>query len=124
MRIRATCTNCGRDFYFFQLYNADPVENDRCPHCSTHLGIPGVRYLAQNADEVAAELVSTLQRIAMGNPRFTVHTDTLLPVVTTALDVLAERPTPGRADRDEVDHVDGVDGQPVSVPRWWQRRAA
>jgi hypothetical protein len=88
MRIRATCTNCGRDFYFFQLYRADPVQNDRCPHCSTHLGIPGVRHLAQEAEQAAAILVGTLQRIAVRNPRFTVHADTVLPAVSDALDAL------------------------------------
>ena len=121
MRIRATCTNCGRDFYFFQLYHAAPAHNDRCPHCSSHLGIPGVRHLAHDADRVAAELVSTLERIGMRNPRFTVRAESVLPAVTAALDVISEPPGRGSADRGE---ADGANPEPAPSSRWCQRRAA
>jgi hypothetical protein len=98
MRIRATCNACGRDFLFFQLYNADPWHNDRCPHCNRHLGLLNGRHLALAADRAAAGLVRALSDIADRNPGFTVKPDSVLTRIeeaVAALSGLADEPADG-----------------------------
>lgn len=114
MRVRATCEHCGREFLFFQLYNADPSSADRCPHCGRHLGVPNVRPLALRTDRAAAELVRCLDELAAGNPSFRVDPASLLDPIREAVVALAARGGNDEADRDRNDDV--------RHPRWpWQR---
>ena len=119
MRIRATCNACGRDFLFFQLYNADPWLSDRCPHCRRHLGLPNGRHLALAADRAAASLVDSLRAIADRDPGFTVKPSSVLERIEDAVGQLSgpsEEPPdgPSRAD----DHI-----TPIRGGRWLRRTA-
>jgi hypothetical protein len=114
MRIRATCNACGRDFLFFQLYNADPWHNDRCPHCNRHLGLLNGRHLALAADRAAANLVNSLRAIADRNPGFTVKRASVLERIEDVVGELAAPPD-GPAEADTV--------TPIRRRRW-SRRAA
>ena len=89
MRARATCRHCGREFLLSQLYNAEPGAADRCPHCSLHLGVPGVRSLALRIDRAAADLVWCLSELAARSPQLTVDRDSILGPVGEALRELA-----------------------------------
>jgi hypothetical protein len=89
MRIRATCTNCGRDFLFLELYDADPSQADRCPNCGVHLGIPNMQHLARAADRALAALVRVLDQIADRSPGFTVDSGSVLRRLEGAVDALA-----------------------------------
>jgi hypothetical protein len=118
MRIRATCNACGRDFLFFQLYNADPWHNDRCPHCNRHLGLLNGRHLALAADRAAASLANSLRAIADRNPAFSVKRDSVLGRIE---DVVAELAAPPDVPIDRPSEADNV--TPIR-PRRWFRRAA
>jgi hypothetical protein len=89
MRIRATCHSCGRDFLLFQLYNADPGRGDRCPHCSSHLGVIGAHRLARTADHAAASLATALEGLADQEPGFSVLPDSVLVRIHAAVDALS-----------------------------------
>jgi hypothetical protein len=89
MRIRACCNDCGRDFLFFHLYNADPAQYDRCPHCSRHLGVLNGRHLAFAADRAAAGLVRALTDIADRNPSFTLNAESVLARIEEAVTALS-----------------------------------
>ena len=89
MRIVATCEHCGREFLFFQLYNASPLVADRCPHCSVHLGIVRVAPLAASADNALAALVDSLREIAVRNPGFRVEPQSVLSPLNEALEAAA-----------------------------------
>ena len=91
MRIAATCDNCGRDFLFFQLYQASPLVADRCPHCSAHLGIVRVGPLAASADQALADLVGSLREIVARNPAFRLDPRSVLSPLGEALEALAPR---------------------------------
>jgi hypothetical protein len=91
MRIGATCHTCGRDFLFFQLYNADPWQADKCPHCSVHMRLLNVRPLALAADRALASLVNALEQIAERSPGFSVDAQTVLARIEEAVDA-ASRP--------------------------------
>ena len=78
MRIRATCGHCGREFLFFQLYNASPEVADRCPHCSAHLGILGLGRLAARADHALDSLAQALEQAGGHNPGFRVQPSSVL----------------------------------------------
>ena len=117
MRVRATCDDCGRQFLFFQLYNAHPDGADRCPHCGRHLGVVNVRPLALQADRAAAQLTDCLNELAARNPAFRVEPDTILGPITDAVDALS--PTTDGAGAAEEHH------QNVRTLRWpWHRRPA
>jgi hypothetical protein len=114
MRIRATCNACGRDFLFFELYNADAWHDDRCPHCNRHLGMTGARHLALAADRAAARLVQALREIADRTPGFAVKPDSVLGRIEEVIAELAPQP----ADPDE-----DVDAEPTTRRRWLRRAA-
>ncbi len=102
MRIAATCDNCGREFLFFQLYNASPLVADRCPHCSVHLGVVRVGPLAAAADEALAALVRSLREIAGRTPGFRLDPQSVLSPVSEAVEAVAppngaQGERPGRA---------------------------
>ena len=90
MRLRATCHACEKDFLFFELYNADPADSDRCPRCQTPLGIPDVRRLMLAADQAALSLFSTLEQMKDRAPGFSIQLDPWIP----RLEAVAA--TPGR----------------------------
>lgn len=90
MRIRATCDACGRDFLFFQLYNADAWQADSCPHCHADLGVPNLRHLALAADRALTALVAVLEQIAARSHSFTVTRDSVLRPLETAVQLLTE----------------------------------
>ena len=116
MRVRATCDDCGRQFLFFQLYNAHPDDADRCPHCGRHLGVVNVRPLALRIERAAAQLTDCLHDLAARNPAFRVQPDTILGAITDGVAALS--PTtdgPGAAEEDH-DHN-------IRFLRWpWHRR--
>jgi hypothetical protein len=92
MRARATCTHCGRDFLFFQLYHADPRHQDRWPHCDHHLGVVGLRHLAVAVDRGGDRLVSALREIEGRDPRFTIKPDSVLSEIDHVVSSLASSP--------------------------------
>lgn len=92
VRTRATCGHCGREFLFFQLYNADPRSGDRCPNCNRHLGIVNVRPLALRTDRIATELVRCLNDLADHDPSFDIDADSLLGPIDAALRRLVRDP--------------------------------
>ena len=94
MRIRATCDACGRDFLFFQLYNADVWHADQCPHCQTHLGVTNLRHLALAADRALAALVSVLSQVAERSPKFTIEPSSVLERLEEATVALAPADSP------------------------------
>ena len=85
MTIRATCNHCGKDFYFLQLYRAAPEDGDRCPNCSTRLGILNLRRSAVVADAALADLTAALQAVAERAPGFTIIESTVLDPLERAL---------------------------------------
>jgi hypothetical protein len=89
MRIAATCERCGREFLLFQLYNTRPVTADRCPHCSTHLGIVGVAPLAASADHALQALAQCLREFAGRKPGFRIDPESVLQPVSEAVDAVA-----------------------------------
>ena len=99
MRIAATCDNCGREFLFFQLYQASPLAADRCPHCSAHLGIVRVGPLAASADQALADLVESLREIAARNPHFRLDPQSVLSPLGEALEALASPNTQAERPR-------------------------
>jgi hypothetical protein len=90
MRIRATCHACGRDFLFFQLYNADPRDSDRCPHCHTHLGVGNLRPLALEADLALSRLALRLEGLVDGTPAFTLRGDSVLEHLRRLVEMLSD----------------------------------
>ena len=90
MRLRATCHTCDKDFLFFELYNAEPADSDRCPRCGTPLGIPDVRRLMQAADEAALALFSTLEQMKDRAPGFSIQLEPWIP----RLEAVAASPAP------------------------------
>lgn len=117
MRIRATCNGCGRDFLFFQLYNADPWHNDRCPNCNRHLGLLNGRHLALAADRAATNLANSLRAIADRSPSFSVNRASVLEHID---EILAE--LSGRADGTAAGSSESGDVTPIGRRRF--RRAA
>jgi hypothetical protein len=101
MRIRATCTSCGREFLFLQLYTAEPGHNDRCPHCNEFLGVVHVRTLALAADRALTRLVDSLEQIAVRHPAFTIERDTVLRELEHVVDVLGPRSPTADEEPDE-----------------------
>ena len=91
MRISATCERCGREFLFFQLYNASPLTADRCPHCSAHLGIVRVAPLAASADKALATLVDCLREFAGRKRGFRIDPESIMGPITEAVEALAQR---------------------------------
>ena len=91
MRIRANCDHCGREFLFFQLYNASPEAADRCPNCSAHLGIPGVAGLAARADQALNSLAQALELTVEHNPGFKVQARSVLGPLEEVLDAGSDR---------------------------------
>lgn len=89
MRIAATCEHCGREFLFFQLYNAGPATADRCPHCSAHLGIVAVAPLAASADRALEALAECLREFAGRRCGFRIDPHSVLGPVTEAVEALA-----------------------------------
>lgn len=89
MRIAATCARCGREFLFFQLYNAGPLTADRCPHCSAHLGVVRVAPVAAAADDALAALAGALHEIAGRNPGFRLDPESVLGPIREALEPVA-----------------------------------
>lgn len=117
MRVQATCERCGRQFLLFQLYSADPAVADRCPHCSHHLGIVGVRSLALRTDRAVDELVRCLDELAARRPRFRVDPATVVDPVRDAVSALTRRDE--GEDEGEAEHDDTGD---VGHRRWpWHR---
>jgi hypothetical protein len=90
MRIRATCNECGRDFLFLELYDAELSQADRCPQCGVHLGVVNLRHLARAADRNLAALVRVLDQIADRSPGFTVESGSLLRRLENAVDALTQ----------------------------------
>jgi hypothetical protein len=102
MRLRATCHACEKDFLFFELYNADPADSDRCPRCRTPLGIPDVRRLMLAADQAALSLFSTLEQMKDRAPGFSIQLDPWLPrleAVASSAAGAARASAPGLRDR-------------------------
>jgi hypothetical protein len=103
MRIRAVCDHCGRDFLFLQLYLAEPRDADRCPHCTTHLGVVGLRHLARAADDAGTRLGRALGDIAARNPTFELRTESVLERLEQTAALLSrteeERPNADRRAR-------------------------
>lgn len=98
MRISASCEHCGREFLLFQLYNTSPATADRCPHCSSHLGIVGVAPLAASADQALQALVQCLKEFGGRRPGFHIDGQSVLRPVSEAVDALARpdvQPTAG-----------------------------
>jgi hypothetical protein len=89
MRVKAQCDHCGREFLFFQLYNASSFDADRCPHCGRHLGVVGVRRLALEVDRTAAALVRTLRELAVRDPSFRLDADSILEPIAAVVGELA-----------------------------------
>ena len=115
MRIHATCDHCGREFLLFQLYNADPAAADRCPHCSRHLGVIGVRSLALGVDRAGAQLVRCLNELAARDPTFRIDPEKLLGPIRDALAPLGAGDHNSAAEQSAPDSVHHL--------RWpWQRR--
>lgn len=91
MRIRATCHACGKDFLFFQLYNADAWHADKCPNCQVDLGVPNLRPLALAADRALSGLATALEQIADRSPGFALKRESVLHRLEQAADSLAEK---------------------------------
>ena len=89
MRVRATCDHCGRDFLFFQLYNAPAAQADRCPHCAKHLGIINVAPFARRIDRSGEQLVECLEALADRNPKFRLKPDSITRPIHAATAALA-----------------------------------
>lgn len=85
MRVKATCSHCGREFLFFQLYNAGPADADRCPHCGRLLGVVGLQRLALAVDRAASDLVHALHEIAVRSPGLTVDAESVLRPIAAAV---------------------------------------
>ena len=101
MRVRATCDACGRQFLFFQLYNADPDDADRCPHCGRHLGVVNVRSLARQADRAADRLTDCLNELAARGPAFRIDPDSILGPISDAVAALSATADGVGAERSE-----------------------
>ncbi len=102
----------------FQLYNADPAVADRCPHCSRHLGIVGVRSLALQADRAVAELVRCLNELAARRPAFRIDPATVLEPVRAATAAVTQR------HEAQGEHQDTDTGGQLRWPWQHHRRAA
>ena len=85
MAIRATCHECGKDFYFQQLARADARDADRCPNCSTSLGIVNVRNSTAEADRLVAELARVLRTISQREPHFSIVESSVLSPLEDAM---------------------------------------
>ena len=85
MRIAARCRQCGRDFLFFQLYNAPPGDRDHCPHCGTHLGIVNLAPLALDAERAGDTLARCLDEVAARSPEFDLYATSVLEPLRKAL---------------------------------------
>lgn len=84
MRLRATCMTCEKDFLFFELYNGDTWNVDKCPRCGAHLGVNGLRQLARAADSALLSLRSALEQISDRDPAFKVHVEPWLSTLKNA----------------------------------------
>jgi uncharacterized paraquat-inducible protein A len=91
MGIDATCNQCGREFSFLQLRNAEPADADRCPHCRHRLGITNIGPLAQRADAALEGLVRYLTMLTEHQPAFRIRAESVMSPLAQALS-----PSPGR----------------------------
>jgi DNA-directed RNA polymerase subunit RPC12/RpoP len=97
MGISATCTHCGREFSFFQLYTAAPADADRCPHCQHRLGIANIAPLARRADAALEGLARYLRMVSEHQPAFRIQAASVMGPLAEALSASTGGPIPAPA---------------------------
>jgi hypothetical protein len=78
VRLRAKCHLCLKDFMLLEAYNATRHEQDRCPSCGAHLGVPNLSPMLRRLDVTATVLLADLRELADRGPVFSIDLEPLV----------------------------------------------
>lgn len=78
MRLRAKCHLCSKDFMLIEAYGATRHEQDRCPSCGAHLGVPNISPMLRRIDVTVSVLLAELRQLGNRAPIFGIDLEPLV----------------------------------------------